>query len=237
MRTLDKMAALASIFLVFAAGATEKPMSADDIIERADEIRSPSSSFQMDVEVESSDGGQSRFQVDISGSDSTLIKSKAPAREIGKNFLMLGKDMWAYIPNIHRAVRVALNQKLTGQAVNGDISRMRWRQDYSAKIEKEDATSWTLFLTAKAEGLTYEKIRVWVEKTSFRPIKGEFLSAQGRPLKRITYADYKDIGGGTRPTTMRIESADKDGEYSVLKILTMKAKEFPATHFTQSALQ
>lgn len=212
-------------------------LTADQIVERADEIRSPSSAFQMDVEVESSDGGTSKFQVDIGGTDSTLIKSRAPAREIGKNILMVGQDMWAYLPNIRRSVRVALNQKLSGQAANGDISRMRWRGDYSASIESQDATSWTLLLKAKTSGMTYDSIRVWIAKDSFRPLRGEFLTSAGRPLKRIKYEDYRDIGGGVRPTTMRIESADKAGDYSVLKILTMRQKEFPATHFTQSALQ
>lgn len=211
--------------------------TADQILERADEIRSPSSSYQMEVEVESSDGSTSRFQVDIGGIDATLIKSKAPAREVGKNFLMVGADMWAYLPNIRRSVRVALNQKLSGQAANGDISRMRWRGDYNPQIESQEAAAWVLLLKAKGPGTTYDSIRVWINKENFRPIKGEFLTSAGRPLKRITYDDYRDIGGGIRPTKMRIESADKAGDYSILTIQTMREKAFPSSYFTQSSLQ
>lgn len=219
------------------AASAASTLTADNILERADEIRSPSSSYQMEVEVESSDGGISRFQVDIGGIDATVIKSKAPAREVGKNFLMLGPDMWAYLPNIRRSVRVALNQKLSGQAANGDISRMRWRGDYTPQIESQDDKAWVLMLKAKGPGTTYDSIRVWINKENFRPIKGEFLTSAGRPLKRITYDDYRDIGGGIRPTTMRIESADKAGDYSILKIQTMREKQFPSSYFTQSSLQ
>lgn len=222
-----------------AASASLSPaqLSPTEILARADEIRSPSGSYQMQVEVESSDGSKSSFQVDISGKDATLIKSQAPAREVGKNFLMIGQDMWAYLPNIRRSIRVALNQKLSGQAVNGDISRMRWRDDYEPTLEKDEADAWILLLRSISTGTTYEGVRVWIAKDSFRPIKGEFLTKSGRILKRVQYAEYRDIGGGLRPTVVRIENADKADEFSVLRIISMREKEFSSSHFTQSALQ
>lgn len=219
------------------AGLSPAQLSATEILARADEIRSPSGSYQMQVEVESSDGSKSSFQVDISGKDATLIKSQAPAREVGKNFLMIGQDMWAYLPNIRRSIRVALNQKLSGQAVNGDISRMRWRDDYEPTLEKDEADAWILLLRSISTGTTYEGVRVWIAKDSFRPIKGEFLTKSGRILKRVQYAEYRDIGGGLRPTVVRIENADKADEFSVLRIISMREKEFSSSHFTQSALQ
>ena len=45
--------------------------------------------------------------------------------------------IWVFIPNLKRSVRVGLSQKLTGQAANGDISRMRWSGDYTPKLLKE----------------------------------------------------------------------------------------------------
>ena len=68
---------------------------------------------------------------------------------------MLDENMWVFIPNLKRSVRVGLSQKLTGQAANGDISRMRWSGDYTPKLLKETKKSWLLHLQAKKKGLTH----------------------------------------------------------------------------------
>ncbi len=214
--------------------AAESP---DEILKKADEIRAPSNSYRMEVTVESSaDKSLFRFELNIGGKDASLIRTLEPAREVGKNFLMLEEDMWAYIPNIKRSLRVALNQKLTGQASNGDISRMRWYGDYNAILESEDAQSWQLLLSAKKQGLTYDKIRVWVNKSNYRPEKGEYLSTEAKPLKFVQFTEYKEISGALRPTRILIENAHKKDDFSVLEIKTMKQTQFPASFFTQNNL-
>lgn len=146
--------------------------SPESILQKADEVRNPSASFKMEVEVKNPGGDDtSVFEVALKGKEKTMIKTLEPSRDKGRNMLMLNEDMWAYIPNLKRSVRISLNQKLTGQAANGDISRMRWAGDYDAKIESQDATKWVLFLTATKKGLTYDKIRATVDKKSFHPLK------------------------------------------------------------------
>ena len=108
------------------------------------------------------------YEVSVQGNSKTLIKTLEPAREVGKDSLMLGEDMWVVFPSLKRPVRVTLSQRLTGEAANGDIARMRWSGDYSSKIESQDSTIWTLFLTAKKKGLTYEKLRIVVSKKGWR---------------------------------------------------------------------
>lgn len=211
--------------------------TAGEILTKADEIRAPSSSYLMEVSVESNDSPEFQFEIAIGGKTTSLIKTRKPAREVGKNFLMHGEDMWAYIPNIRRSVRVTLNQKLTGQAANGDISRMRWAGDYEAAIESETPDHWVLFLTAGKKGLTYDKIRVWINKTNFRPIKGEYLTIQSKPIKYISFAEYGEVGGALRPVRMVIESATKAGDQSVLRILSMRQTDLPISMFTQNSLK
>src|SRR4051812_8253138 len=89
--------------------------SATEILEHADAIRNPSESFRMRAEVKTGED-TSEFEVQTKGKDKTLVKTLAPSRDVGRNMLMLDENMWAYIPNLKRAVRIGLNQKLTGQA-------------------------------------------------------------------------------------------------------------------------
>ncbi len=211
--------------------------TADEILKKADEIRAPSDAYRMEVTVESSsDKSLFRFELNIGGKDASLIRTLEPSREVGKNFLMLQEEMWAYIPNIKRSLRVTLNQKLTGQASNGDISRMRWYGDYDSVLEKEDDKSYQLLLTAKKRGLTYEKIRVWVLKSSYRPERGEYLSSEGKPLKFVQFSEFKEFAGALRPSRILIENAHKKDDFSVLEIKTMKQTKFPDSFFTQNNL-
>lgn len=234
---MKNYAALVSIALFATrALAGESPAS---IIEKVDNIRNPSESFFMRVAIQDSGSSTTRYVYDVSlaGNTKTLVKTVEPAREQGRNFLMLEEDMWAYLPNLGRAVRVSLSQKLNGQAANGDISRMRWSGDYTASIEKESPTEWILFLTANKKGLTYEKLRVWVEKSSYHPTHAEFLAASGKPLKKALYQDYKMLCGKIRPTQITIQDANRPSDQSLITTLVMTQKTFPASLFNPKRME
>ncbi len=203
----------------------------EEILKRVDEVRNPSESYRMQVRI-----SDSVFDVLLEGNSKTLVRTLEPARDQGRDMLMLGEEMWAYIPNLKRAVRVSLSQKLTGQAANGDISRMRWSGDYSATVEKETAESWTLFLTAAKKGLTYEKIRVTVQKKTFHPIEAEYLTAASKPLKRATFGGFKLIAGRIRPTELSIQSAVNQNDQSKIIVEAMEKKSFAASQFNPQRL-
>ncbi len=220
-----------------AAALAESP---ETILKNADDIRNPDQSFVMTVEVKSTHSGDTEehlFEVSLKGNDKTLVRTLAPKRDVGRDMLMIDENMWAYVPNLKRAVRVGLNQKLTGEAANGDISRMRWAEDYKGAIEKEDKTAWTLMLEAKKKGLTYEKIRAVVEKKTFKPLTAEYLTADGKILKRATFKDYKPMAGKSRPSLLVIADAVRSDQKSDVRIKDMKVKSFPDTLFSLERFQ
>lgn len=210
----------------FAAG-----FDAQEVLKRVDEVRNPAESYRMRVRI-----GDSAFEVLLDGNSKTLVKTLEPARDQGRDMLMLGEEMWAYIPNLKRAVRVSLSQKLTGQAANGDISRMRWSGDYSPKIESESPESWVLLLTASKKGLTYEKIRVTVEKKTFHPLSAEYLTSAAKPLKRASFGAFKMIAGRIRPTELSIQSAVNQSDQSKIVVESMDKKSFPSAQFNPQRL-
>lgn len=223
---------------LFFAGIAHAAVSTDEILKKVDAIRNPSESYRMKVRVkDESSNDVSEFEVSLRGNSRTFVKTVSPARDRGRNLLMLDEEMWAYIPNLKRAVRVSLNQKLSGQAANGDISRMRWSGDYDAEIESETPAEWTLLLTAKKKGLTYEKVRAWVDKKTYHPIRAEFLSLAGKILKRASYGDYKMLAGKLRPTTIEIQDAVRESDRSRLEIQEMDVREFPESLFNQNSLR
>lgn len=211
----------------------------DEIVRRADEVRNPSESYFLKLTVTSADrpNEPSEFDVFITGNSKAVVRTVRPVRDRGRNLLMLDENMWVYVPNLKRAVRVSLNQRLVGQAANGDISRMRWAGDYSAILESETASQWQLLLTASKRGLTYEKVRVFIEKGSFHPLRAEYLTSGLRPLKTATFRAYKDLCGKVRPSEILIQDAVRPDDQSVLQVQQMELRSFPSSMYQPENLQ
>lgn len=216
----------------FAASA----LTAEEILKNTDNIRNPSSSFVMNVKVQTPER-DSEFLVYTKGNEKTLIKTMVPTKDKGRNMLMLGTDMWLYLPNLNNAVRVALSQRLTGEVSNGDLSRMRWYKDYNVTLVKEDSEKWLLHLTESRKGLTYSQINVYVEKKTYRPLTAEYMGPSGKKLKLATFDQYKKLAGEVRPSRITIQDAVETKKKSVLEIQTMEVKELPDSLFTKERLR
>lgn len=201
-----------------------------DWVKTADDIRNPAQSYQMKIKVESSDT-TSVFEVFLAGQDKTLIVTREPARDRGRNMLMLDRDFNAYVPNLKRSMKLSLAQKLQGQVANGDISRTRWHGDYDVKLEKDDANEHQLILKGIKDNLTYAWIRLWVRKDNSRPTHAEYLGLNGKTvLKRAVFEDYKNIAGAVRPTMLKI--TDANSQTSTIRIESMAVKTYPDSFFT-----
>lgn len=223
MKTLLLISSLFMSISVFAADPAEW-------VKKADSIRNPSESYQMKIRVETSEN-TSVFDVYLKGQDKTLIVTKEPARDKGRNMLMLDRDFNAYVPNLKRSMRLSLAQKLSGQVANGDISRTRWHGDYTVSLENESKEEVQLLLKGNKDNLTYAWIRLWLKKGTYAPQRAEYLGLNGKTvLKRASFEDYKEMSGAVRPTTLKIEDTNK--QVSHIRILSMSPKDFADSFFT-----
>jgi len=231
-----RVVVLTTLFSVGLSGDLFAAPTADDILKKADDIRNPSKSYRLKVKVTPSDEPVSEWEVAVKDGDKTLTTATSPEKDKGKKILMIGESMWLFLPKLKKSIRVSLNQKLTGQAANGDIARMRWAGDYKVKIEKEDGANWVLFLDSAKEGLTYYKIRLWVAKKTYRPVKAEYLTKSAKILKRADFSDFRSMAGAKRPgkTTIKDETS---GQTTELEILSQELMDFPDPMFDQNNLK
>lgn len=219
-------------------------LEASEILSRADEFRSPSGGFSLLVDVrELDEDRKSSFEVFIKNNNKSLMLTKEPSRDRGRNLLMLDRDMWIFIPRIKRPVRVGLRQRLMGDVANGDLSRLQWTGDYSAQIDETNSRKFNqqpslkLVLKAQKENLTYEKIHLWVLTSDYRPLFAEYLTPSGKVLKTSTFENYGPLAGKTRPRRMLITDAMNQESQSEILIREMKKRSFPEGFFTQSNLE
>ena len=225
------------LLLILGLGLSLNAFSSD-LLEEVDKFRNPSDSYSMNVRIVSSnESDEAKFLVYLKGNNKTLIKVLGPKKNMGRNMLMIGENMWVYVPNIKRSVRVSLNQKLTGEAANGDISRMRWAGDYSHKIVKQSKEEMELFLEATKPGLTYSKIRVWISASDKRPLKAEFLTLSSKVIKTATYEKYALSLGKMRPGLIHIVDNLRKDQFSDIYIDKMENKNFPDALFVEKSLE
>jgi outer membrane lipoprotein-sorting protein len=219
--------------------------AAMDILKKADQIRFPSESFQVNISILTKKADQSsethKYQVSSKGNDQTVIMVTEPASERGQAILMSGRNLWVFLPDVSQPVRLSLAQRLTGQVANGDLARANFSGDYNPRLLRSEAIGGENFnvleLNAVDRSVTYQKVVYWVKQGNNYPHKAEFYSVSGRLLKTCRYENFRNMAGKMRPTRLVMEDALRAGEQSVLEYDAMVLKELPDKMFTKEYLK
>lgn len=235
--------------LVLAAAVVALPVmaqpSAQEILQRADEIRFPQQGFEVVIAIRSVEEGrpaeERTLKVLSKGNENTVVMTLQPAAERGQILLMKDRDLWLFLPRVSQPVRLSLAQRLTGQVANGDIARANFAGDYTPKllrterIDKE--TLYVLELTANDRKVTYPRVRYWVRQNDYRPYKAEFYSLSDRLLKTCRYEDFRNLAGRPRPGRLVMTDALTKGAESTLQYSDMKLRQLPDQIFTKEYLR
>lgn len=148
-----------------------------------------------------------------SGQYRTLLRFAAPDRDANKLMLKNGNDLWFYDPSSQASIRLSPQQRLLGQASNGDVVTVNLAKDYKAELlaeedtadgEKQTRRAYKLGLSAVSPDVTYHRVEMWVDAASSRPIKARFFSESGHLLKTAYYRKYQPQLGRERPTEVVI---------------------------------
>ena len=215
------------------------------IVEKADRIRFPAEGFQVDVSIVTLLADKSsesrRYRVLSKGNENSVVMVTEPAAERGQIMLMKGRDLWVFMPEVSQPIRLSFAQRLTGQVANGDLARANFAGDYFPRMAGSESINGreyhVLDLKAVDRGVTYQRVKYWVDKENARPLKAEFYSLSNRLLKRCSYEIYRAMAGSERPTRLVMEDALKAGERSVLEYGEMKLRDLPDKIFTKEYLK
>lgn len=226
-------------------GAADDAEFAQNILEKADQIRFPRESFQVDVNITTTSPEQSadlhHYRVLSKGNENSVVMTLEPASERGQILLMKGRDLWIFMPEITQPIRLSMSQRLTGQVANGDLARANFAGDYTATLLRTDVIDGekyhVLELIGVDKGVTYHKVLYWVQQSNFWPYRAEFYSVSGRLLKTSRYENFRMLLGKQRPTRLVMEDALRKDEKSVLDYSDMKLRDLPDKVFTKDYLK
>ena len=183
---------------------------------------------------------QGLFDVSIKGTDKTLVKFLNTDVK-GQYLLMRDDDMWIYMPNTRKPIRITPLQRLMGNASNGDVARTRYAVDYAATLSREEnyggVPSYVLELQAKREGATYKRIEYWVAKNTFRPLQAEVYLISGKHYKSIHFDSYEEIQGRILLTQLTIVDRLREGRSTIMKYSGYAQKDLPEKYFNKDYLE
>src|SRR5580658_369970 len=213
---------------------------AEALLKQSDHFRNGWPSYVVHVKITDFAAGRSDeehlYEVSQKGTDNTYVEFMSP-REKGEHLVMLGDDMWVYLPDTSRPVRITPLERLSGDASNGDVARTNYAADYSPvylRSEKAgDVECYLLELTAKRKGATYQRILYWVRVEDARPVKADFYLTSGKHIKSATFDEYASVGGKSQLRRMTLYDEIRHNSHSVLEYSDIAPRELPDKLFYQ----
>jgi len=168
------------------------------------------------------------------GNDKMVTTFLSPKTEVGRSTLRLSDNMWLYIPNVGKPVRVTSMQSVTGGIFNNsDIMRLDYNEEYNCtKLEKSKNAD-IMTLKAKTGTVAYDKLIVTVDNKNTVPTKIECYTASDMLIKTLYFKDLKSLGKGIkRPAIIETDSPLHKGYKSVMIYANMNIRVFPDEVFT-----
>jgi outer membrane lipoprotein-sorting protein len=227
-----------SLLLILLAAITNLALAQDgnELLKRIDEKLMPDSyeSYRKLINLEPN--GRKKefiFYTVKKGKDKVVMLYLAPASEKGRTTLRLGENMWLYIPNVGKPIRITSLQSITGGVFNNaDIMALDYSAEYNVVNFENNETGYVLNLKAKNNTVAYDKLKMWATKDEIL-IKIECYSASGMLIKTLEFKEMKDFGNGlVRPSVMETYSPLYKGYRSIMIYSQVRTREFKDEVFT-----
>lgn len=233
MRNLKTIIVLLSLFVALPAQA----LDGTALLKQVDRNLSPETyeSYRKLINIEPS-GAKKEFTLFTvkKGVDKVASLFIAPASEKGRSTLRLGENMWLYIPNVGKPIRITSLQSVVGGVFNNaDILQLDYAAEYDVEKVEEGGGEYLLFLKAKNKTVAYDRLKIWADKSNTLPTKIECLTEANMLIKTLYFKEVKDFGGGIkRPAVIETDSPLYKGYKSIMIFAGVKKRDFKDEVFT-----
>jgi len=227
------------------------PMTVDEILDKSEANDNFITSYSINIEeVFNSDGTVKVSKMKAyskNGSEKTLMEYTEPKRIQGMKILMLNKgdDIWFYSNRTNRVRKIASHQK--NQSANGsdftydDMSISDNRKDYSYKLAGEekynDKESYKIEFNAKSKDNTYGRFYIWIDKSNFLALGGEFYDENGMLWKKLTVRDIKKSGRYWTAGEIEMKNVQKNSRTVIRAVEIKFDTDLPDDMFTERGLK
>jgi len=155
------------------------------------------------------------------GDDKSYTEYLAPSREKGTKMLKLEEQLWIFSPSTDRTIQISghmLRQSMMGSDLSYEdmMDDPNLRSKYDAKVigseEFNGIDCWVVESTANSPDVTYQKRKMWVDKSRYVPLKEELFAKSGTLLKKTESFDIKRVGDRWYPGKIIFKDMLKKGD-------------------------
>ena len=161
--------------------------------------------------------------------------------------LKLEDRLWIYSPSTDRIIRISghmLRQSVMGSDLSYEdmMEDSRLRNKYRASVigseSIDERDCWVVELTATTEDVSYYKMKLWVDKEHWIPLKEELYAKSGKLLKKLELKDVTKIDGRWFPKRMLFKDMLKNGDGTEFIIEDIELdKKIPEYVFSKASLR
>ena len=227
---------LASVFAFFFSAGLVHAQDGAAILKKVDANLQPESfeSYRKLINIEPSGAKREFLLYTIKKGDDKIVSLfLSPASEKGRATLRLGDNLWLYIPNVGKPVRITSLQSVVGGVFNNaDIMRLDYSVEYTVQNMEDGKSEYVLDLKAKTAAVAYDKLKMWVDKKTVIPAKIECYAATGLLIKTLYLKEIKPFEGVQRPSVIETDSPLYKGYQSIIAYANVKKKTVADEVFT-----
>ena len=199
-----------------------------DIIDRVDRVlRGESSRGVATMEVITEHWSRSvTMELWSLGTDYSLVRVTAPAKEAGTATLKAEQDIWNYLPKVDRTIKVPASMMsgswMGSHFTNDDlVKESRLIEDYEIETsfegDRDGALVWEFKLTPKPEAaIVWGYIEYRIRKKDYMPIWARYYDEDGELTRTLEFSDFRNMGGRVVPAKMDMHPADKPDERTTM---------------------
>ncbi len=168
------------------------------------------------------------------GNDKMVTTFLSPKSEVGRSTLRLDENMWLYIPNVGKPMRITSLQSVIGGIFNNsDIMQLDYSAEYDVIEMTDENNEKVLNLKAKTTAVAYDQLKMWVNTKHKTPSKIECYTASGMLIKTLNFKEIKDFGNSIiRPSVLETDSPLHKDYKAVMIYASIKPRKIDDEVFT-----
>ncbi|HRX93038.1 MAG TPA: outer membrane lipoprotein-sorting protein [Chitinophagaceae bacterium] len=226
---MKKLFFIPLVALLFSFGKTTQQPSADEIVRKANDLimgRSSQSIATMTV-IRPSWTRTVSMKTWSLGNDYYMVQITAPAQDKGQVFLKRFNEMWNWMPNISRIIRIPpsmMGQNWMGSDfTNNDLVKANSIvNDYTHRILGNETTDgydcYKIEFSPKPNAaVVWDKIIAWIAKDKYFMLKSEFYNEDGELVNRETQSDIKHFDDRDLPSKLVMTPVKEKGKQTILE--------------------
>ena len=221
---MRSLSALVITIVTLSTQAHAGTPTTQELLDRADDLyRGESSRGEMTMSITTEHWKRTlSLEFWSQGSDKSLMKIQSPKKEKGTATLMVGRDVWNFLPKVKRVIKVPssmMGASWMGSHLTNDdlVKKNRMANDYDASItfsgERNGLAIYEVTCITKEDAtVVWGKVVLEIGQQDQIPRTIQYFDEDMVLSRTMTFSDIQTIGAYTLPMTFKMTEVDRPNE-------------------------